>query len=430
MATIASEQPAMPLRYGPRTIFGLLILSATVGLNTVDRNMFGLLLPAIRQEIALSDASLGFLMGPAFVVVYSIVGVPLGWLADRTSRRGIVAAGLAAWSTVTIATGFAGSFVHLLIARMALGIGEASNMAPTSALIADTFAGRARVMAIAVFGAGGPLAMMLCYPLIGWLASTYGWRSAFPVMGAIGLLVALLVVLVVREPPRRAAQEDRRAVPFSAAAGMALSSRPLWLMIAAGTLLSINYSAMLAWLPTFMLRVHALDAKETGILIGMYKGGVGVIATFAAAFLVVRLMRFDRRWLAWAPALFCLVMAPAQLLLLLSDNALWWQVGLGVETVMLAATTPCTFSLVLALLDQRIRATGTAIYLLIFNLVGQSIGPMLIGLLNDGPLAFMGTSAIRYSLLIAPAVIAVSALFFLALGRHLDRAETGQECGA
>jgi len=421
MASIALEHRAEARRPGVRAIAALFILSAIVGLNTVDRNMFGLLLPAIRQDIPLSDASLGFLMGPAFVLVYSLTGVPLGWLADRTSRRIIVAAGLAFWSLVTVATGFAGSFAALLIARMMLGVGEASNLAPTSALIGDTFTGRARVPAMAVFGAGGPLAVMLFYPLIGWIADTHGWRFAFPLMGAAGLIVALLTILVVREPPRRTPTGGAAAIAFPRAAGMALRSRPFWLMVAAGTLLSINYSAMLAWLPTFMLRVHALDAQQTGVLIGMYKGGLGVIATFASGFIVALLMRFDRRWLGWAPALCCLAMAPAQLCLLLADQPIWWHIGLAIETVAMAATTPCTFSLVLALLDRRIRATGTAIYLLIFNLVGQSVGPMLIGALNDGPLAFVGAKAIRYSLLTAPAAIAISALFFLLLALRLDK---------
>ncbi|MEO9132542.1 MAG: MFS transporter [Sphingomonas sp.] len=421
MAMLAPEPAAESGRPGARAIASLFILSAIVGLNTVDRNMFGLLLPAIRTDIPLSDARLGFLMGPAFVIVYSIMGVPLGWLADRTTRRSIVAGGLAFWSGVTIAIGFAGNFVQLLASRMALGAGEASNMAPTSALIGDTFQGRSRVPAMAVFAAGGPLALMVFYPLIGWVAQSHSWRAAFITMGVIGLGVTVTMLAVVREPKRALTERREGSVPFRTAAGTVLRSRPFWLMVVAGTLLNINYSAMIAWLPTFMERVHGFDAQETSVLLGAYKGGVGVVATLASGFLVAFLMRYDRRWLAWGPVTCCLVMVPAQLFLLLSDQPLWWHVGLAIETAAMAAITPCAFSLVLALLDRRIRATGMAIYLMIFGLIGQSVGPMLVGVLNDGPLSGFGTQAVRYSLLTAPAMILLSALFFILLAPSIGR---------
>jgi len=425
-ATIVEATPqwdtagaAVATRPGARAFASLLILSGVVGLNTVDRNMFGLLLPQIQQDIALSDTALGFLMGPAFVIVYSLVGVPLAWVADRTSRRNIIAAGLAFWSLVTVATGFARSFGHLLAARMALGVGEASNMAPTSALIADLFQGRGRVLAMAIFSAGGPLAIMLFYPVIGWVASEHGWRLAFPMMGAVGLAVAALTYFIVREPPRQTSRSgtsgDQPAI--GEALGDVFASREFLLVCAGGTMVSINYSALLAWLPTFMLRVHGLDAEATGILLGTYKGLVGVGATIAGGLLVTWLMRFDRRWLAWAPAGFCLLMAPAQLLLLLAVDPFWWHVGLALETILMSAVTPALFALVLAMFDSRMRATGTALYLLVFNLVGQSVGPMLIGLLNDGPFAAEAEAAVRYSLLAAPAAIMFGALllFMLAL---------------
>jgi MFS family permease len=405
-------------RPGARVFFSLLILSGIVGLNTVDRNMLGLLLPQIQRDIAMSDTELGFLMGPAFVIVYSLAGVPIAYLADRTSRRNVIAAGLAFWSAVTAATGFAQNMWQLLVARMALGVSEASNMAPTSALIGDMFSGRWRVMAMAVFSAGGPLAIMLFYPMIGWIAATHGWRPAYPVMGLIGIGVALLTLAVVREPPREApAKPAGDKAGFAKSAREIVGSRSFLLLCASGVMVGINYSALLAWLPTFMLRVHGLDAEATGTLLGVYKGLVGIAATIGGGIVVTWLMRFDRRWLAWAPMLFSLMMVPAQLLLLLADQPLWWHVGLALETIGMQGITPALFVLLITLLDSRVRATGAALYLLIFNLIGQSVGPLAVGALNDGPLAGMGSEAIRYSLLTAPVVIAVGAalLFLLSL---------------
>lgn len=411
-----------------RDVGALVILSGIVGLNTVDRNMLGLLLPQIQQDIPMTDTELGFLMGPAFVIVYSLAAVPIAWLADRTGRRNIVAVGLAFWSAVTAATGYAAGMGQLLLARMALGVGEASNMAPSSALIGDMFRGRSRVLAMATFAAGGPLAIMLFYPLIGWISADHGWRYAYPVMGAIGLIVALLTLLFVREPDREGRSADApEAVPgFAEAWTTALRSAPFLLLCAAGTMVSLNYSALLSWLPTFMLRVHGMDAAATGALLGTYKGLVGVGATFVFGLAVTWMMRVDSRWLAWAPALACAGLVPAQMLLLLSDDPVWWHVGLAAETVLISGITPCLFALLLSVLDPRMRATGAALYLLIFNLVGQSVGPMAIGALNDGAFAAAGVDAIRYSLLAAPCAIIIGALLLLALARAIRQQGPGE----
>ncbi len=419
----AKPEPALQeARPSARAIFSLLILSGIVGLNTVDRNMFGLLLPQIQQDIAMSDTALGFLMGPAFVIVYSFAGVPIAWLADRTSRRVIIIAGLTFWSAVTALTGAAQNLYQLLAVRMALGVGEASNLAPTSALIGDLFRGRYRVMAMAVFSAGGPLAIMLFYPMIGSISANHGWRPAYPVMGAIGLAVALLTFVVVREPRR--APTPLKAAPqagFLRSSLAILRSRSFLLLCASGVMISINYSALLAWLPTFMLRVHGLDAQATGSMLGMYKGLVGVGATLVCGVLITLLMNWDRRWLAWAPMLFALGMIPAQLILLLSDQPIWWHVGLALETIFMSGITPSLFALLITLLDPRVRATGAAFYLLIFNLVGQSVGPLVVGMLNDGLFAGHGAAAIRYSLLTAPIAIALGAALLLALSLSLAR---------
>jgi MFS family permease len=415
-----------------RHIYALIVLSGIFGINTVDRNMFGLLLPQIQQDIPMSDTVLGLLLGPAFVVVYSVAGVPLAWLADRTGRRGIIVIGLAFWSGVTAATGFAANVVHLLIARIFLGIGEASNLAPSSALIGDMFSERRRVMAMAVFTAGGPLAIMIFYPILGWVAANCGWRLAYPMMAIVGLIVAGLTLIFVREPKQtvtanRVEEPKEEQLTFGKAARTVFGSKRFLLLIIGGTMVGINYSALLAWLPTFFLRVHGMDAQATGVLLGTYKGLFGVVAAILGGLIVTWLMRFDLRWLAWAPAVFCAGMVPSQMMLLLADAPIWWQVGLAIETIMLACINPCLFALLVTLLAPKIRATGTALYLLIFNLVGQSLGPPLIGALNDGPFAYLGPNAIRYSLLTAPLVIAVGAVLLFLLSFMIDTKEAQHE---
>lgn len=421
MTSAAASQESRP---DARSIVSLILLSGVVGLNTVDRNMLGLLLPQIQKDIALSDAALGWLMGPAFMVVYSVAGLPIAWLADRTNRRNIIAAGLAFWSAVTALTGLAQTIGHLLIARMALGVGEASNMAPTSALLGDLFRGRYRVIAMAVFSAGGPGAILLFFPVIGWVAGEHGWRPAYGMMGIIGLAVALLTFALVREvrtdgAPETPAPPAARSLVATVAAILAM--RSFLLLCAAGTMLSISLAVMLAWLPAFMQRVHGFDPQATGSLLGLYRGGIGVAATLAAGVIVTLLMRRDRRWLAWAPMLLAMALVPAQMLLLLSDAPLGWHVGLALDSILMSAITPCLFALLITLLDSSVRATGAALYLLIFNLVGQSVGPLLVGTLNDGILQANGEQAIRYSMLSAPIAALIGAALLLILSLQLAR---------
>jgi predicted MFS family arabinose efflux permease len=270
---------------------------------------------------------------------------------------------------------------------------------------------------MAIFTAGGPIAIMLFYPLVGIVATDHGWRPTFPMMGAIGLVVAALTLLVVREPKRQAPAggEDAAPLPMGKALRAILASPAFILLVIGGTMISINYSALLAWLPAFMLRVHGLDAEATGVLMGTYKGLVGVGASLAGGLLVAWLLKFDRRWLAWAPAVFTFVMVPSQLMLLLADEPLWWHIGLAVETIMLAAINPCMFALVVSLFEPRMRATGMALFLLIFNLIGQSVGPMAIGMLNDSVFMSSGEQAVRYSLLAAPGAAGLAAVFLFAM---------------
>ena len=434
MASSETENAPLP-PLTARDIASLAVLCAIFGVNTADRNMLGLLLPQIQHDIPMTDSEVGWLMGPAFVVVYSVAGVPIAWLADRTGRKNIIATGLFFWSLVTAATGFAANIWQLLAARIALGMGEATNLAPSSALIGDMFPARRRMMAMAVFTAGGPLSIMIFFPVIGWISAHHSWRLAYPLMGAVGLVVTLLVMLIVRErKPGAIPADNPHAVPegeevqtFLQAAATAFKSRTFVLLLAGGTLISLNYAAMLAWLPTFFSRVHGLDEAQIGGLLGLYKGLFGVAASLAAGLIVTWLMRFDERWLAWAPAIFCAVMAPAQAALLLSDSPLFWKIGLATETVMLACVNPCFFALLVTLLPPKIRATGTALFLLIFNLVGQSLGPPIVGLLNDGPLAHFGNQAIRYSLLTAPTVAFIGAIMVLVVSLSMERSGANKE---
>ncbi len=417
------RDPAMGQALRPRAVAMLMLLVAINGVNLVDRNMFGLLLPAIKQDIALSDAALGLLGGPAFALTYALSAIPIAMLADRTSRRNLIATGVALWSVAVAATAAAAGAMQLFVLRMVLGVGQATNMAPCSSLIADLFPGQRRTLAVSVYAAGAPLGIMLGFPFIGWLAQTHGWRGTFVVMGAVGLILAVLLVAIGREPMRehqRAGAAKHEVVPFFAGLRQLWGNRAFVTLVLAGVLFSITNTVMNVWAPTFLNRVHHLDIKETGAFLGLYKGLFGIFASILGGWLVSRLSNADQRWVAWVPAILCFAMGPAELLFLWSGGSIGWQVGMVLDTLMVSAVTPCTFSLLLMVVDSRIRAFGAAVYLLIFALVGQSVGSYLVGLLSDALAAEYQEQAIRIAMTISPIAIMLCGLALLALSRRLS----------
>jgi predicted MFS family arabinose efflux permease len=408
----------------------LVVLSAITALNNVDRGLFALLLPEVQKSIPLDDATVGILLGPAFMVVYSIAGLPIAWLADRLNRRNLIALGLAVWSLVTAATSVARSALQLLLLRSALGLGEATNIAPTTALVSDLFPARQRALAFAVITVGTPLGTLLCFPLAGHLSATQGWRAAFVAMGGIGLVLACVALFLVREPRVAARGESEARAPMrsilrglAAEAVRALRSRAFRSLVIAGAFFSCNYSAMAVWMPTFLARTHGLSVEDIGATLGVYRGAFGIFAALAGGVLISALARRDERWIAWVPALFCTLMVPSELVLLFSPVRSTWQAALGLETFFLTAANPGMFALLAQVTDARARAVWSACYFLTFNLLGQSLGPFSVGQLSKWLALSLGNDSLRGALLIAPVCIACAAVMLVGLAPHMKTTE-------
>jgi MFS family permease len=410
-----------------RALVSLVVLAAVTALNNVDRGLFALLVPAVQRSIPLGDALIGVLLGPAFMIIYSLAGVPIAWLADRWNRRNIIALGLAIWSLVTAATAAATSPLQLLILRGALGIGEATNIAPTTALVSDLFPVRQRALAFAVIAVGTPVGTLLCFPMVGRISAVQGWRTAFVVMGLIGLVVACGILLLVRETRGPASAPQASLAPggvrgLAAEFRRAMSSRPFMHLVIAGGFFSFNYAAMAAWVPAFLARSHGLGVPEVGATLGVYRGAFGIVAALAGGALVSLLARIDMRWSAWMPAALCALIVPAELVLLFSPARAVWQAGLALETLFLTAAIPCAFALLAYLADARARSVWTALYLLVFNLIGQSLGPLSVGQLSERLQPLLATQSLRYALTLAPLSMACAAALFARLASSIESA--------
>lgn len=383
--------------------------------NYLDRSLLGLALPAIKQEMQVSDTALGLVSGLAFVVVYSLLGVPIAWLADRYNRRNIIAIGLAFWSAMTAATGWVTNIGQLAVARFLMGAGEASSTAPANSMIADLFPASRRPLALALYGTAATIAYALLFPLAGWIAEEYGWRTMFMAAGVPGLLLAVAFFVWVREPGRASPPPDRTLSPSGSLVRdvKALFANRCYVWIFAGvTLMGANVWATGAWTPTFFARVHGLGMADAAAIIGPSRGILGAIGILAGGFLVDRLRRDQLPWRVGIPALACAAVGPAEVLFLLGDSETAWVLGFALASFFTLIHQGPIYAAVVNIASARRRALAVSILLLGASLIGNIIGPSAVGILNDVLAPQFGDQAIRYSMLLIAVSPVLTALCF------------------
>lgn len=402
----------------------LMLLTLISVFNYLDRSLLGLALPRIKEEFAASDTALGLVTGMAFVVLYSIVGLPIAWLADRANRRNIVAAGLAFWSLMTIATGYVSSMIQLAAARLLLGAGEAAALPPANSIIADLFPPSRRPLALAIFGTASSIAFIALFPIAGWVAQNYGWRQMFIVMGAPGLLLAPLLVLTVREPARVIAAPPRLSGSVGAILRgvFALFGNPCyrWLFIGV-TLMGANIWAAGAWTPTFFNRVHGMNLAEVASTIGPVRGIVSAAGILAGGLLIDRIPPHRHSWRLLLPALACFLAGPAEAVLLLGDAKAVWFFGLAATSFLTLIHQGPVYAATVNIVAPDQRALAVATLLFGASFLGNVIGPTAVGMLNDALTPSYGDAAVRYSMLLIAITPVVAALCFVRAASHYTR---------
>ena len=394
-------------------VLALLLLAYVF--NFLDRQILGILAGPIIADLKLSDAEFGAIAGLAFAILYSVMAVPLAMIADRTSRSRVIAVALVVWSGFTALCGTATSFIQLFLFRLGVGIGEAGGVAPSYALIADYFPPRKRARALAIFSLGVPLGLAAGTLIGAYLAAWIDWRAAFIVMGVAGILLAPVMLLFVRDKPRSKALA---AAPLPLRSTFAILARKpsFWLMGLAASLSSLAGYGLALWIPTVLERSFGFDIITRGqFLASIFLIG-GTAGVFAGGWLADRLGHANRAWYARLPAIAWLISAPMFALgLLAKDPLLMWTLLLIPNALNILWLGPVTTA-VQHLVSQPLRATASASFLLINNLIGLGAGPTLIGALSELFKARFGDEALRYAAvsvvgfyLVAAALMAIAA---------------------
>ncbi len=363
------------------------VLTAISMFGFIDRQILSALGQPIKGELHLSDTQLGLLGGLAFGVLNSLIGLPIGRLADRFSRVTIYAVGVFLWSIATAACGLAAGFVQLLFARACVGIGEATQQPTVGSLVADYYPSDRRTSAMAIYVLSVPAGALVGSFGGGWIAQHANWRLAFVAAGAPGLVMALLLFLTVREPVRgrfdAPGLADKAPPPFSAVLRRMVDKPAFLHTLLGSTLASAAGFGINVFLAPFFFRRFGLDFAQSGLLAGLISAIPGSISMAGAGFLADRLGRRDARAYAWIPGLGSLLAAPLYVLSFM-------QGGWGAATALLMATglmqyayMAPSFGVFQNLMEPRMRSSSQAVVGIFINLVASGAGPLLVGALSD-----------------------------------------------
>lgn len=364
-------------------VISLLVLVAVNILNFYDRQAPGALAEPMRREFGLTDADLG-LIGSAFIWLYALVGVPLGFLADRWSRKKLLAAGIFVWSALTAMAGLATSFPMLLVSRLGVGVGEAVAAPAGTSWLGDLFVSTQRARALSLFMLGVPIGQALSMFFSGPIAQAYGWRSAM-VFAALPAILLIPAVLMLKEPKRGSTEVRPHAHVDSGSMWEVLRIPTLWWIIASGVFLNFNMYAIGSFLPAFLSRIHGLSVAKAGLASGsvyLIGGVTGGLLAGLAGDRIVRGHRNGRMLLAAAIALAGAPMAYAGIILpagsLLAAIAL-----LAISYATMNSYYGLVYSSIQDIVPPAKRGTAMAIYFMLMYLCGASMGPYLTGHLSD-----------------------------------------------
>ena len=385
----ASSVPAAPADKGYRYLV-VAMLAVVYTFNFMDRQIMSILQEPIRKELGLSDTQLGMLTGLTFALFYTTFGVLLAWAADRFKRVWIMAASCAVWSLFTAFCGMATNFTQLALSRVVVGIGEAGGSPPSYSLISDYFPPKERGVGLAIYSLGVPIGSMVGAGVGGAIAAAYGWRTAFIAVGLPGLVLALLMLFVIREPKRGgldpiaagAVAHDPAPPMLSAIASFFASRTMVLVAISSGLSAFVGY-AMLNWNPSFLMRVKGMSLAQVSAYYALVLGITGMIGTFGSGWLVDRLSLRDRRWYSWVPAIAFACTIPALAGLLWAPT---WQIALmflAVPSLLNNMYLAPALTVVQNAAPPARRTMSGAILLFILNLVGLGGGPLYVGLISD-----------------------------------------------
>lgn len=360
----------------------LVLLMLLNALNYVDRQIITVLAIPIKQDLGLTNTQIGLMSGLAFAIFYAVTGLPLAWAADRWNRVTVLSVSLAVWSGMTALCGAAQNFAQLFAARVGVGIGEAGCTPPAHSLISDLVSPARRASALSFYALGIPVGSFIGLALGGYVAQAFGWKAAFMIVGLPGIALAFVLPLLIREPRRSQTRPDR--IPSTREFFRDIAGKPsYWHFCAACSLTSLLNFGSGYFLGFFFNVKHGLSLGDIGILLGIMLGIGWMLGISLGGYLSDRFLSRSRAAYALVPATALVVGVPFAVLGYWVDDPIRALALLVVPTALNSFVFGPGYAVVQGVAAPRSRAFAIAVFLMIANLIGLGLGPVIVGGLTD-----------------------------------------------
>jgi len=402
----------------------LVVLVLVYTFNFIDRQIVGILAVPIKADLGLTDAQLGLMGGLAFALFYTGLGIPVAMLADRYSRTWIMTGALVIWSGMTAVCGLATNFWQLFLARLGVGVGEAGGVAPAYSLISDLFPQEQRARALSIYSFGIPIGSALGIVFGGLIATWIDWRFAFFAVGIAGILLAPVFRLTVKEPERGRFDRQRgaHAPPALGAILRARSRKPsFWLVSLGASCSSMMGYGLFFWLPSFLVRSYGLTLLDASLFYGAILLVGGIAGIWMGGWAGDRFGQARRKAYVQIPALAFLLTIPFYLMGILSPTLVLSFFVLLVPTALGLAWLGPVISAIQHLVRPDMRATASAVFLFVNNLIGIGVGTWAIGALSDALQLHYGADSLRYAILAGTGFYLLASVLFLLSSRWIER---------
>ncbi|MDB5670301.1 MAG: transporter [Alphaproteobacteria bacterium] len=436
MKDVISGEAAAPARISRAYYLPILLLLAAYVLNFLDRQVVAILAEPIKRDLHLADWQLGAMTGLSFAILYTFLGIPIAKLAERGDRPMIIGGAIGVWSFFTLVCGFAQTFTQLALARIGVGVGEAGCTPPALSLISEYVPRERRSTAMSIYLAGAPLGGVLGMALGGLVADQWGWRAAFLVAGAPGLVLALLTFFTLPEPRRKQKVAIVQSPTVREVVRKLLPKRTYFLVVGGVTLKAILQYGFQAFFGSFFFRNHAGElaayaslwglksAGFLGVALGLTLGTSGILGSLAGGWLSDRFSSGQPKAQAWVPAFGAFASTPFYVAAVLVPSMPLALALLFIPSMLTAFYFGPAYAIVQGLVPPGMRAMATAIMLFVISLVGLGFGPLAVGITSDiisGPLGFGEAAGVRWSLALFALLGIPAGLLFLASAKTLQR---------
>ena len=401
----------------------LWILTLVYTFNFIDRQILVILQEPIKESLQLSDTQLGWLTGFAFAIFYVTLGIPIARLADSGNRKNIVAISLSIWSAMTALSGMAQNFIHLLLVRVGVGVGEAGCSPPAHSIISDYYPPEKRATVLSIYSIGIYFGVFLGFIVGGIIGKTYGWRIALYSLGIPGILFALVVYFTVKEPVKGLSdhEDSQKENNFWTTLNYLLSKKTfIYASLGLGFCTFTSFGTG-NFFPAFLSRVHGLDIQQAGIILGICLGLGGMIGTFLGGYIADKNRSKSIKWYFWIGMIGAALALIPNTFIFFNSTLTIVVISIFLQVIFLNLCMGPTIAASHSMVPSHMRALTSALLFFVLNTIGLGCGPLIVGYLSDFLTPQYGDFSLRYAFSVTYITGIIAIIFFYLAAKQYHR---------